>query len=108
MSSLISSKQAAKLLGISPKTLKSWRSAGKGPRFLKLGSAPQAAVRYDRAEIEAWLAERAFSSTSDATVNHPSSPSAPSAFSAKPCCGKDGKDALLGPRPRVQGRGRHD
>jgi len=47
-------RQAAAYLNLSPRTLQAWRRRGDGPRYLKLG----AAVRYDRADLDAWLSER--------------------------------------------------
>lgn len=47
MKKLISTKQAAEILGTSEGTLKSWRSRGVGPEWVKLGSA----VRYDIADL---------------------------------------------------------
>lgn len=41
---------------ISPKTLQAWRAAGKGPRFVKLGTGPRAPVRYRLSELRRWLA----------------------------------------------------
>jgi hypothetical protein len=34
---LISSKRAAELIGVKPQTLRLWRYAGKGPRYIRLG-----------------------------------------------------------------------
>jgi predicted DNA-binding transcriptional regulator AlpA len=47
MAKLISTKQAAEMLGTTKGTLKSWRSRGLGPTWVKLG----AAVRYDVEEL---------------------------------------------------------
>jgi hypothetical protein len=47
MTKLISTKQAAEMLGTTEGTLKSWRSRGIGPDWVKLG----AAVRYDVAHL---------------------------------------------------------
>jgi predicted DNA-binding transcriptional regulator AlpA len=44
---LISTKEAAKMLGTTEGTLKSWRARGAGPSWVKLG----AAVRYDVEEL---------------------------------------------------------
>jgi hypothetical protein len=43
----VSTKQAAEMLGTTVGTLKSWRSRGLGPKWVKLG----AAVRYDVEEL---------------------------------------------------------
>jgi len=68
---IISSNDAAAMLGVTPATLRYWRCKGKGPRFIKLGGCRQAGVAYDPADIEAWKAARTFASTSAATVSHP-------------------------------------
>jgi len=47
MNKLISTKEAAEMLGTTVGTLKSWRSRQTGPKWIKLG----AAVRYDVAEL---------------------------------------------------------
>jgi hypothetical protein len=47
MPKLISTKEAAAMLGTTEGTLKSWRSRGIGPAWVKLG----AAVRYDVEEL---------------------------------------------------------
>ena len=59
----LNTQRAAEMLGISPITLRIWRCAGKGPRFTKLGDAKQAPVVYQRADLEAWIAQRTFGST---------------------------------------------
>jgi predicted DNA-binding transcriptional regulator AlpA len=55
----LSNKEAARLLGFNPNTLVKWRMNGFGPRFLKLGRH----VRYRERELELWLNDRTFSST---------------------------------------------
>lgn len=60
----LNSETAAAMIGISPTTLRIWRCNGKGPKFTKLGDAKQAGVVYFEADIQAWLDERKFSSTS--------------------------------------------
>ena len=45
--SLIGEAEAAKASGLSRETLRRWRWAGKGPRFLKI----EGAVRYDPDDI---------------------------------------------------------
>ncbi|WP_106639507.1 helix-turn-helix transcriptional regulator [Allosphingosinicella vermicomposti] len=61
---LLSSAQAASLLGITPNTLKFWRHKGRGPRFIKNSDAPQAGVAYDEADVRAFIESRKFGSTS--------------------------------------------
>lgn len=70
---LLSSEQAAHLLGIKRNTLEIWRCKGKGPAFIKLGDNPSSPIRYQRSRLVAWLETRTFASTSGATVNHPNS-----------------------------------
>src|SRR5438552_112947 len=60
----LSSAQVAAMLGIKPTTLEIWRHKGKGPRFVKLGPAKQAGVVYSRSEVQHWMQERTFTSTS--------------------------------------------
>jgi len=45
--------EVAALLRTPPETLRFWRHRGKGPRSWK----PGAHVLYDRADVEAWIAE---------------------------------------------------
>ncbi len=58
---LVKEHEAARVLGLSVKTLRRWRWAGKPPRFLKIG----AAVRYDPAELAAFIEAARRTSTSD-------------------------------------------
>lgn len=48
---LIDEVTLAVRLGVSRSTLQSWRYAGRGPRFIKLGRL----VRYRNADIDAYL-----------------------------------------------------
>ena len=59
--SLLNESAAATLLGLSVKTLRRWRWAGKPPRFIKIG----AAVRYDPADLTAFIEAGRRQSTSD-------------------------------------------
>ncbi len=58
---LLTETEAAALLGLKVATLRRWRWAGKGPRFLKIGGA----VRYDPADLEAFISAARRISTSD-------------------------------------------
>jgi len=60
-SHLVNETEAARILGLSVKTLRRWRWAGKPPCFLKLGGA----VRYDPADLEAFIEQSRRRSTSD-------------------------------------------
>ena len=54
-------REAAALLGLSPRTLDRYRVTGQGPAFHKFGTR----VRYARADLEDWAASRRVTSTSD-------------------------------------------
>ncbi len=60
-SRLIDEHEAAYRLGLKVATLRRWRWAGKPPRFLKIGSA----VRYDPAELAAFVEAGRRTSTTD-------------------------------------------
>lgn len=60
--SLLTTQEAAELLGISPATLNGWRCRGVGPAFTKLG----ASVRYTARDLERFISSNRFSSTSEA------------------------------------------
>jgi predicted DNA-binding transcriptional regulator AlpA len=49
---LIENDRTAKLLGVQPSTLVTWRSERRGPVYLKVGRL----VYYRRADIRTWLA----------------------------------------------------
>ncbi len=53
--------EAARLLGISPRTLEKYRCHGSGPTFRKLGGR----VVYAIGDLEAWADQAACRSTSD-------------------------------------------
>ena len=53
--------ELAAYLKLSPRTLDRYRVSGDGPPFHKFGNR----VRYLRTDVEAWAAERRYSSTSD-------------------------------------------
>ena len=57
---LISTEAAAEHLGLSRRTLEKWRWLGGGPVFRKLGRA----VRYDVADLDAFVEQGKRSSTS--------------------------------------------
>lgn len=51
----LTTEEAAALLGVLPETLASWRCLGRyNLPYIKVGRA----VRYDRRDIDAWLASR--------------------------------------------------
>ena len=51
---LVSTAEAAQMLGLAPKTLREWRSQRKGPAVLRLGTGPRARCCYRRSDLEAW------------------------------------------------------
>lgn len=65
---LLLSPQAAAWLGVKPQTLRKWRWAGTGPRYVRLGVAIEARVVYRLSDLEAWLATHSFESTAEETV----------------------------------------
>lgn len=52
---------AARYVGLAPNTLEKMRTFGTGPRYAKLGRA----VRYRRADLDAFICDRLVSSTSE-------------------------------------------
>jgi len=61
---LLCTREAAKLLGLSPHTLSKWRITGMGPPFQALGRR----CLYDPETLRRWAASRARRSTSDPGV----------------------------------------
>ncbi len=61
---LFDTDAVASYTGLSPVTLRKWRMTGAGPRFLRLGRA----VRYRKAAVDAFLAGREFSTTTEADM----------------------------------------
>ena len=56
---LLTTRQAAEVVGLSPKTLRQLRCDRQGPRCLKAGSSKQSRVRYPLSALEAWVARMA-------------------------------------------------
>lgn len=63
-SPLMSESEAAAYLTLQPSTLRAWRYRGGGPRFVTLGRS----VRYRVIDLDAWLAGRVVSNTSEAAA----------------------------------------
>ena len=57
----LSTREAASLLGLSPRTLERYRISGEGPRFGKFGRR----VSYARTDVDGWANSRLRRSTSD-------------------------------------------
>ena len=58
---LLNTREAARQLDLSPRTLERYRVSGGGPEFLKLGGA----VRYTAAKLNEWFERCTRTSTSD-------------------------------------------
>lgn len=61
---LLTTKEAASVLGVKPNTLEIWRHKGKGPPFVRLGDGPCAPIRYVRVQLAGWLGSRSYAHTS--------------------------------------------
>lgn len=53
-----SSEDAARMLGVSTKTLANWRCSGKGPAYIHLSDSPRSSVLYLSEDLDAWLRSR--------------------------------------------------
>ncbi len=51
---LLLTDEAAAWLQVAPRTLEDWRTAGAGPRFVKIGRL----VRYRVSDLQEWVAAR--------------------------------------------------
>lgn len=60
-SHLVDEREAANILCYSVRALQNWRHRGGGPDFVKVSAR---SVRYRRADLDKWVAERTVSSTS--------------------------------------------
>lgn len=60
---LVPEKDAAKMIGVSPRTLRNWRVTGGGPQYVKVSAR---CVRYRRADIFSWIEDRERRHTSQA------------------------------------------
>jgi excisionase family DNA binding protein len=58
----LTTSEAAQFLNLQPATLEQWRWNGRGPSFVKIGRA----CRYRRVDLETFLEDRIFSSTTEA------------------------------------------
>jgi excisionase family DNA binding protein len=58
---LLTTAEVAVLLQIAEITLRKWRLAGTGPRFVRCGTS----VRYHSADLDRWIASRTVASTSE-------------------------------------------
>lgn len=65
MDKLLSTKEAAPLIGVAPGTLENWRTQGVGPRFIK-ANGRRGRVFYAPADIIRWRQANTYASTSEA------------------------------------------
>jgi excisionase family DNA binding protein len=65
MQPLLTQKQGAELLRLSERTLERLRVSGTGPKFIRIGHS----IRYRQSDVEAWLASRVVSNTSQENGN---------------------------------------
>ncbi len=59
---LLHTSEAAYLTTLSKRTLEGLRMKGGGPRFVRIAGR---SVRYKRADLDVWMNQRSFTSTSD-------------------------------------------
>jgi predicted DNA-binding transcriptional regulator AlpA len=52
---MLTEREAAEILNLSVRTLQTWRSACQGPVFVKIGGKRSGAVRYRKADIDAFI-----------------------------------------------------
>jgi len=64
MIELLCTEDAARVLGLAPQTLAILRVEGGGPKYVKLGRS----VRYDPADLSAWVEANKRASTSEASA----------------------------------------
>jgi predicted site-specific integrase-resolvase len=58
MEAMMTPKELAERLNVSPHTLRSWRVSGRGPKWVKLGGGSNCAIRYPVEDVESWLLQR--------------------------------------------------
>ncbi len=58
---LLTTRQAASHLNLTPHTLEKWRCSGGGPRFIRYSAR---CIRYRFDDLTAWLAQRMAANTS--------------------------------------------
>jgi len=59
---LLRERDAAELLGVTPRFLQERRVDGRGPRFIRVSAR---AIRYRREDLDAWIRGRVHSSTAE-------------------------------------------
>ena len=64
---LLTSAQAAEMLGIDPFTLARWRAEGRSPEYIRLSNSPKGRVMYKKEDLETWIEAHTCTSTSQET-----------------------------------------
>lgn len=59
---LLTEKQAARILGLSIRTLQKWRMTGNGPKYIRCSAR---AIRYEHQHLTEFIEARVRQSTSD-------------------------------------------
>ncbi|MHB1302447.1 MAG: helix-turn-helix transcriptional regulator [Acidiphilium sp.] len=59
---LVKERDAARLLGIVPRTMMRWRKLGCGPRYVRMGNK---LVAYSASELRRWQERRTFSHSAE-------------------------------------------
>lgn len=67
-SKLLTEKEAAKYLRVSPRTLQGWRYKRIGPEFVKLGDGTYSRVVYRLEDLEAFVARRVKRTTGEGSA----------------------------------------
>ncbi len=65
---VVSSAEAAQILGISPRTLANWRVQGRGPAYVRIGKN-RSPILYRAGGIESWLESRLIDGESKAKTS---------------------------------------
>jgi predicted DNA-binding transcriptional regulator AlpA len=65
---LLSKKETAALIGVHPEHLMRLARQGKFCQAIKLGDGAGCAVRFDQAEVDAWIEKRALARSADAPL----------------------------------------
>lgn len=58
MQNLLTKQQVAERIGIHPESVMRLARAGRFPRAIKIGDNFRWAVRFDEADVEAWIEQR--------------------------------------------------
>lgn len=65
MTNLLNERETADRLQVSIGTVRAWRRAGRGPRFVKFANQRRGAVRYRVEDLERFIQDSLRQSTSD-------------------------------------------